>query len=157
MELMPAGQATVDRAVPAVATAAADEKGAPARAGQQLAGASGRRGETLILGRRRGPSRQVEFAPPLQARFVAVDSSISGDCQVEEVSDDGARLQRNGFGPMPPEFFLMFTTWPKPVFRRCRTNAISGTEVTATFVWPQPEPDRSQAARRISGEADANG
>ncbi len=83
--------------------------------------------------------RQVSFNPPRPVRYVSLDRSAWGDCLVLEVNEDGARIEQIGAGPMPAEFFLLFTNQPRAVFRRCRVDWTYANEVGVRYVWPKPD------------------
>ncbi|WP_022722363.1 hypothetical protein [Rhodopseudomonas sp. B29] len=87
----------------------------------------------------RDQPRQVSFNPPRPARYVSLDRSAWGDCLVLEVNEDGARIEPVGAGPMPTQFYLLFTNQPRAVFRRCRVDWTYANEVGVRYVWPKPE------------------
>jgi hypothetical protein len=85
----------------------------------------------MIVERRKGPKR-VKFETPIDVRVIAIDGTWSIDCQLIDVSDDGAQLRL----PSPAEdveFFLLMTKFGNSVFRRCKRRWIHGTLMGVHF------------------------
>jgi hypothetical protein len=85
----------------------------------------------MILDRRKGPKR-VKFDTPLDVRAMAIDGAWCIDCQLIDVSDDGAQIRM----PTPTqdvEFVLLLTKFGNSVFRRCKRRWIRGTLMGVSF------------------------
>lgn len=83
----------------------------------------------IDAGKREAP--RVPFDPPLEARYMSIDGTFCGDCLVLNTGEDGALLQH--VSPTFDEFFLLFTSGIRPVFRRCRRVRIRGAEMEVAY------------------------
>ena len=82
--------------------------------------------------------RIITFANPLDARCMSVDGVWSTDCLVLSVWDTGAQLQVREPGELT-EFYLVFTSSPKPVFRRCKRVRTCGDVIEVANQRSQPD------------------
>jgi hypothetical protein len=62
----------------------------------------------------------ITFGTPLHTRCMSVDGVWCSDCLVLSVWDTGAQLQVRRPRELS-DFYLMFTSSPNPVCRRCKT------------------------------------
>jgi hypothetical protein len=79
----------------------------------------------------KGEARRVTFDPPLKAKYMSTDGAFSGDCLVLNAGEDGALVEH--VPPSLDEFFLIFTSAPCQVFRRCKRAWIDGTKIDAEY------------------------
>jgi hypothetical protein len=69
---------------------------------------------------------------------MSVDGVCCTDCLVLSVWDTGAQLQVGRPGDLA-EFYLVFTSSPKPVFRRCKRVGICGDLIEVAYQSKQPD------------------
>ena len=86
----------------------------------------------MFIERRRGSPR-IKFEPPLAAKYMSIDGTFCASCAVIDASDTGAQLEFERASPGLNEFFLMFTTSPLPVFRRCRRVWVNGNRMGVEY------------------------
>jgi hypothetical protein len=80
----------------------------------------------------------VRFASPLYARCMSLDVVWCTDCLILSVWDAGAELQVRRPGDLT-EFYLLFTSSPRPVFRRCRRIRTWGDVMEAAYQKKRPD------------------
>jgi hypothetical protein len=81
--------------------------------------------------------KRVIFSTPICARCVSADGLWSTNCLVLCVWNTGAQLQASLPGDLT-EFYLLFTSSPRPVSRRCRRVSTRGNVVEVAFLREQP-------------------
>jgi hypothetical protein len=79
----------------------------------------------------KGEARRVTFDPPLKAKYMSTDSALSGDCLVLNAGEDCALIEH--VPPFLDEFFLIFSSAPRQVFRRCKRAWIDGTKIDVEY------------------------
>ena len=72
------------------------------------------------------------FATALHAKCMSVDGACCTDCLVLSVWDTGAQLQVGRPADLA-EFYLVFTSSPKPVFRRCKRIRTCGDLIEVAY------------------------
>jgi hypothetical protein len=77
--------------------------------------------------------RRVKFERPLDIRVMTIDGTRSGEGRLIEISDRDARIEVTGHAAELSEFFLMFTGFGNPVFRRCRRTWTHGGQIGVSF------------------------
>ena len=77
----------------------------------------------------------VTFDPPLDAQCMSVDGTWRIDCLVLAVWERGARLEvkRPKVLTQFSEFFLLFSSFQKPVFRHCKRVWTRGYEIGVEY------------------------
>ena len=77
----------------------------------------------------------VTFPFPLDAQCMSIDGMRRIDCLVLAVWEEGARLKvdRPQVLAKFSEFFLLFTSSQKPVFRQCKRVATRGYEIELEY------------------------
>ncbi len=77
----------------------------------------------------------VTFDPPRDAQCMSIDGTWRIDCLVLSVWDGGARLKvkRPKVLTQFSEFFLLFTSSQKPVFRHCKRVWTRGYEIGVEY------------------------
>jgi hypothetical protein len=86
----------------------------------------------MYVDRHKGAAR-VKFEPPLAARYMSIDGTFCAPCKVIDASDSGSQLEfENSAAPLT-EFFLVLTSSPTPVFRRCRRVWINGNRMGVEY------------------------
>jgi hypothetical protein len=75
----------------------------------------------------------VRFEQPLQARMISCDGAFICECQVLDLSEQGARLNIAAPVAHPAEFFLLLSSFGRPVFRRCLRDWSQGTLMGVTL------------------------
>jgi hypothetical protein len=88
--------------------------------------------DSIVIERR--TEKRVRFEPPLDATCISVDGTNTTSCRVVEVSHSGAQLECSSHLPNAMDFFLLFTTSPNPVYRRCQRAWIRGMHVGVKFL-----------------------
>ena len=78
-----------------------------------------------------GGGRLVAFDPPLEARYMSIDGTACGDCFVLNMGEDSGLIEH--IPPTFDEFFLIFSSMPRPVFRRCKRAWIRGTRMAVEY------------------------
>lgn len=81
--------------------------------------------------------KRVKFDPPLSAKCASIDGIWSDDCVVVEVWDGGARLHVSWTDDLE-QFFLLFTSSVKPVYRRCKRVWTRGGEIEVEYQRKRP-------------------
>ncbi len=81
--------------------------------------------------------KRVAFSTPLHARCMSVDGLRSTNCLVLSVWDTGAQLEASLPGDFS-EFYLLFTSSPRPVSRQCRRVSTRGNVIGVAFLRKQP-------------------
>jgi hypothetical protein len=77
-------------------------------------------------------AKRVTFASPLYAKCMSIDGVWATDCLVLSVWDTGARLQVRRPGDLT-EFYLLFTSSFRPVFRQCRRVSAWGNVIQVEY------------------------
>ncbi|SHN65824.1 hypothetical protein [Bradyrhizobium erythrophlei] len=77
-------------------------------------------------------TKRVTFATPLYAKCTPIDGVWSTDCLVLSVWDTGAQLQVRRPGDLT-EFYLLFTSSFRPVFRQCRRVSACGNVIQVEY------------------------
>lgn len=85
----------------------------------------------------RAEPKRVVFSTPVSAGCMSVDGLWSTDCLVLSVWDAGAQLEVSLPGHLA-EFYLLFTSPPRPVFRQCRRISTRGRVIEVAYLWKQP-------------------
>jgi hypothetical protein len=89
------------------------------------------RGSVMVIAVGTGEGRRVAFDPPLEAKYMSIDGTFCGDCVVLNTGEDGGLIEH-----IPPtfiEFFLIFASAPRPVFRRCRRAWVHDTRMAVEY------------------------
>jgi hypothetical protein len=86
----------------------------------------------ISIERRKGAKR-IKFENPLEIRVMAIDGTGCRDGQLIDLSETGARISLTGPPGNDIEFFLVFTSFGTPVFRRCKRRWIDGTVMGVSF------------------------
>jgi hypothetical protein len=81
--------------------------------------------------------KRVTFSTPLYARCMSVDGLWSTNCLVLSVWDTGGQLKVSRPGDLT-EFFLLFTSSPKPVYRQCKRVRTCGNMIEIAYLRKQP-------------------
>jgi hypothetical protein len=81
--------------------------------------------------------KRVIFSTPLYARCMSVDGLWSTNCFVLSVWDTGAQLEVSLPGDLT-EFYLLFTSPPRPVSRQCRRVSTRGKVIEVAYLRKQP-------------------
>jgi hypothetical protein len=95
------------------------------------------RPQTVGFSALRKELKRVTFDPPLYARCMSIDGMWSMDCLVMSVWDSGARLQARWPREIR-EFFLLFTSSVKPVYRRCKRVRMRGQQIEVEYQRMRP-------------------
>lgn len=82
--------------------------------------------------------KRVAFSSPLYARCRSVDGTRSTDCLVLSVWDTGAQLQVRRPADLT-EFYLLFTSSLRPVFRQCKRVWTRGNVIDVAYQRKQPD------------------
>lgn len=98
---------------------------------------SRRQPQTIGFPALRTEPKRVKFDPPLSAKCTSIDGVWSDNCLVVAVWDSGARLQVTWIDELD-EFFLLFTSSVKPVYRRCKRVWIRGGEIEVEYQRNRP-------------------
>ncbi len=69
---------------------------------------------------------------------MSVDGLRSTDCLVLSVWDTGAQLKVSRPGDLA-EFYLLFTSSPKPVYRQCKRVRTCGNVIEIAYLLKQPD------------------
>lgn len=83
-------------------------------------------------------TKRVTFARPLHAKCMSIDGVWSTDCLVLSVWDTGAQLRVRRPGDLT-EFYLLFTSSFRPVFRQCRRVSAWGNVIQVEYQPKQPD------------------
>jgi hypothetical protein len=81
---------------------------------------------------RKGSAR-VKFENPLDVRVMAIDGTWCFDCQLIDVSENGAQIRLSSPAAKDIEFFLLLTKFGDPIFRRCKRRWVDGTLMGVSF------------------------
>lgn len=81
--------------------------------------------------------KRVIFSTPLCARCVSADGLWSTNCLVLSVWDTGAHLEVSFPGDLT-EFYLLFTSPPRPVSRQCRRVSTCGNVIEVACLRKEP-------------------
>ena len=83
----------------------------------------------------RRDARRVRFARGVTTSIMAIDGTWRRACELEDVSDTGARLkiEESIKGLSLKEFFLVLSSVGL-AFRRCRLVWVNGTEIGISFI-----------------------
>ena len=81
--------------------------------------------------------QRVIFSTPLYARCMSADGLWSTKCLAMSVWDTGAQLEVSLPGDLT-EFYLLFTSPPRPVSRQCRRVSTRGNVIEVAFLRRQP-------------------
>lgn len=85
----------------------------------------------MVIDPANGEARRVPFNPPLEARYMSVDGCFAGNCLVLNTGEYGALLENTP--PTLDEFFLIFTSAARPVFRRCKRAWVRGSKMDVDY------------------------
>ena len=77
-------------------------------------------------------TKRVTFARPLHAKCTSIDGVRATDCLVLSVWDTGAQLRVRRPGDLT-EFYLLFTSSVRPVFRQCRRVSAWGNVIQVEY------------------------
>ena len=83
-------------------------------------------------------TKRVTFARPLYAKCMSIDGVWATDCLVLSLWDTGAQLQVRRPGDLT-EFYLLFTSSFRPVFRQCRRVSACGNLILVEYQPKQPD------------------
>lgn len=86
-----------------------------------------------IATERRNSAKRVTFEQPLEVRVMAIDGTWCLDCQLIDVSENGAQIRLTSPAATDVEFFLLLTQFGDPVFRRCKRRWIDGMLMGLSF------------------------
>jgi hypothetical protein len=81
--------------------------------------------------------KRVNFFTPLYAKCMSVDGLWTTNCWALSVWDTGAQLEVVLPGDLS-EFYLLFTSPPRPVSRMCRRVSTRGNIVEVAYLRKQP-------------------
>jgi hypothetical protein len=81
--------------------------------------------------------KRVIFSTPLCARCVSADGLWSTNCLVLSVWETGAQLEVSLPGDLT-EFYLLFTSPPRPFSRQCRRVSTCGNVIEVACLRNQP-------------------
>ena len=85
----------------------------------------------------RAEPKRVTFSTPLYARCMSADGLWSTNCLALSVWKTGAELQVSLPGDLT-EFYLLFTSPPRPVSRQCRRASTHGNVIEVACMRKQP-------------------
>jgi hypothetical protein len=91
--------------------------------------------ELRMMERRNATGPRVEFGRPLAATIMGIDGTWKRDCEVHDISTDGAKLmvERGLEGLKIVEFFLLFPG-NGLTYRRCVMRWCKGTAYGVRFI-----------------------
>jgi hypothetical protein len=75
----------------------------------------------------------VKFERPLDARVMAIDGTWCRECLLIDVSETGAQIKLTGPGADMTEFFLLLSSFGRPVYRRCKRASVDGPQMGVFF------------------------
>ena len=78
------------------------------------------------------------FATPLYANCMSIEGVWCTDCLVLSVWDTGAQLRVKRPSDLT-DFYLLFTSSPRPVFRRCKRIRTCGDVIEVEYQPKQPD------------------
>ena len=81
--------------------------------------------------------KRVSFFTPLYAKCMSVDGLWTTNCWALSVWDTGAQLEVSLPGDLT-EFYLLFTSPPRPVSRMCRRASTRGNIIEVVYLRKQP-------------------
>lgn len=81
--------------------------------------------------------KRVIFSTPLYARCMSDDGLWSTNCLVLSVWDTGAKLDVSLPGELT-DFYLLFTSPPRPVSRQCRRVSTRGNVIEVAYLRKEP-------------------
>lgn len=81
--------------------------------------------------------KRVIFSTPFYAICMSVDGLWSTNCSVLSVWDTGAQLEVSLPGDLT-EFYLLFTSPPRPVSRQCKRVSTCGNVIEVACLRKQP-------------------
>lgn len=101
--------------------------------------------------RRKG--ERITFERGIAVHIVAIDGTWQRDCQLEDVSETGAKLTiaESSDKPDMKEFFLLLSSTGL-AYRRCELAWQNGAQLGVNFVRPD---ERKKKPRRIPAAAEA--
>lgn len=104
-----------------------DKRSTPDRASDPVP--TSRAVTTGYPGIRSDKPKRVEFSNPRSARCFALDGRPIATCKVIAISD--TQLELASDVPLPADFLLLLSPWPKPIYRSCRRTWVRGGIVAA--------------------------
>jgi hypothetical protein len=87
----------------------------------------------VIATERPKSAKRVRFENPLDVRVMAIDGTWCFDCQLIDVSENGAQIRLSSPAAKDIEFFLLLTKLGDPIFRRCKRRWVDGTLMGVSF------------------------
>ncbi len=91
----------------------------------------------------------VNFETPRLGKLVAIDGTSCRDCEILDLSQTGAQLRIDASLGNAHEFFLLLSSFGKPVFRRCKLLRVRGDKLDVDFparnVRPKHPPRNPEA------------
>lgn len=99
----------------------------------------------------RSKGGRVTFGRGIRAHMMAIDGTWRRACQMEDVSDAGAKLTVEGTvdGLYLKEFFLLLSSTGL-AYRRCELTWVNGAQIGVSFL----RPDKSRRAGRSKQAAE---
>jgi hypothetical protein len=76
---------------------------------------------------------RISFETPRVGKLVAIDGTSCRDCEILEFSQTGAQMRINASLGNAQEFFLLLSSFGKPVFRRCKLLRVDGDRLDVDF------------------------
>jgi hypothetical protein len=104
----------------------------------------------MAINERRICAPRVQFDRSLEAKLMAIDGTWCRECLLINVSGTGARIELTGPAAKLEEFFLMLSSFGKPVFRRCKMEWVDGTNIGVSFLMNSIEKKPLKVSRRES-------
>src|ERR1700676_1514179 len=81
----------------------------------------------------RKSAKRVKFENPLDVRVMAIDGTWCFDCQLIDVSENGAQIRLSSPAAKDIHFFFLLTKFGDPIFRRCKRRWVDGTLMGVSF------------------------
>jgi hypothetical protein len=83
----------------------------------------------VIATERPKSAKRVKFENPLDVRVMAIDGTWCFDCQLIDVSENGAQIRLSSPAAKDIEFVLLLTKFGDPVFRSFITRLGQGQKI----------------------------
>jgi hypothetical protein len=96
--------------------------------------------------RRKAP--RVQFERPLEAKIMAIDGTWCCECHLIDMSESGARIRLESPAAGLTEFFLVLSSFGKPVYRRCKRAWVEGAQMGVGFQKSTPAEQTLVELRR---------
>jgi hypothetical protein len=88
----------------------------------------------MIASNRQKDAPSIRFEQPLEARLLSCDGAVICECSVLDLSESAARLKIAAPVAHPAEFFLLLSTFGRPVYRRCLRDWSEGALMGVTIL-----------------------